>query len=310
MASSGSTSYNEAWLPGPGGHQFYTRTYAATGTARATVVFIHGFAEHVGRHEHAHRYWQTKDITVFTFDQRGFGRTALDVKHKSKDASYGKETFEDQMRDIEFWVRHVKKEHPDLPLFLAGQSMGGGLVLSFPTQSKPPPSKDSVELVSGIIGMSPLLLQTTPVSKLLRKAGTALAAIAPWLPFPADVPPKDLSHDQAVVNAIDPDPLIKKHGTAKGLSDMLGMGENLLYGSYKNWPKKLPVLLIHGTEDKASSEELYGKLDAEDKKLSLYEGAYHELTNEPDGVKERSWDECIAWIHAHVPEAQPEMARL
>lgn len=194
----------EAWLPGPGGHQFYTRTYAATGTARAAVVFIHGFAEHVGRHEHAHRYWQTKDITVFTFDQRGFGRTALDAEHKSKDAAYGKETFEDQMRDIEHWVRHVKKLYPELPLFLTGQSMvrgvcsacadyahvlqGGGLVLSFPTQGKPPPSKEAVEMLAGVVGMSPLILQTTPVSKVLRKLGAAVSTIAPWFPFPAEVP--------------------------------------------------------------------------------------------------------------------------
>ena len=194
----------EAWLPGPGGHQFYTRTYAATGTARAAVVFIHGFAEHVGRHEHAHRYWQTKDITVFTFDQRGFGRTALDAEHKSQDAAYGKETFEDQMRDIEFWVLHVKKQYPELSLFLVGQSMvsrgrpvcvdcthkpqGGGLVLSFPTQAKPPPSKEAVEMLTGVIGMSPLILQTTPVSKVLRKLGAAVSTIAPWFPFPAEVP--------------------------------------------------------------------------------------------------------------------------
>lgn len=115
--------YAEAWLPGPEGHQFYTRTYAATETARAAVVFIHGFAEHVGRHEHAHRNWQTKDLTIFTFDQRGFGRTALDAEHKSKDAAYGKETFEDQMRDIDFWLRHVKTQYPALPIFLVGQSM-------------------------------------------------------------------------------------------------------------------------------------------------------------------------------------------
>ncbi|KZT69648.1 lysophospholipase [Daedalea quercina L-15889] len=307
-----SLPYVEAWLSGPRGHQFYTRTYAATRAARATVVFIHGFAEHVGRHEHAHRYWQTEDITIFTFDQRGFGRTALDAEHKSKDAAYGKESFEDKMRDVEFWVRHVKSQHPDLPLFLAGHSMGGGTVLSFPTQAKPPPSKESVEMLAGVIGMSPLILQATPASRVLRKAGAAVAMIAPWLPFPAEVPPEYLSHDPAVNDAVHSDPLIKQHGTFKGLTDMLNMGENLLYGSYKNWPKKLPVLITHGTQDKVTShkasEELYGKLDAEDKKLSLYEGAYHEVMNEPDGVKERFWDECIAWIHAHIPEAQ--LARL
>lgn len=121
--SSEELPYVESWLSGPEEHRFYTRTYAATETARAVVVFIHGFAEHVGRHEHAHRHWQTKDLTVFTFDQRGFGQTALDAGRKSKDAAYGKVTFEHQMRDIDFWVRHVKTQYPDLPIFLVGQSM-------------------------------------------------------------------------------------------------------------------------------------------------------------------------------------------
>lgn len=123
VMSSEELPYVESWLSGPEEHRFYTRTYAATETARAVVVFIHGFAEHVGRHEHAHRHWQTKDLTVFTFDQRGFGQTALDAGRKSKDAAYGKVTFEHQMRDIDFWVRHVKTQYPDLPIFLVGQSM-------------------------------------------------------------------------------------------------------------------------------------------------------------------------------------------
>lgn len=64
---------------------------------------------------------------------------------------------------------------------------------------------------------------------------------------------------------------------------------------WKNWPKTLPVLFVHGTADKACSdilqsssrsnvsifdlqvtspkatEEFYNKIDATDKKLSLYE---------------------------------------
>lgn len=56
-------------------------------------------------------------------------------------------------------------------------------MLSFPTQ--PHPSK---EILTGVIGMSPLILQTTPAPKLLRKAGAAVSVVAPWFPFPAEVP--------------------------------------------------------------------------------------------------------------------------
>ncbi|KZT05425.1 lysophospholipase [Laetiporus sulphureus 93-53] len=307
--------YTEAWLPGPDGHQFYTRTYRPRESPHAAVVFIHGFAEHVARHEHAHSNWATKHTLVFTFDQRGFGRTALDPERRSKDASYGKTSHQQQMRDIEWWVRHVKRDYPDLPLFLFGHSMGGALVLAFPTQTEPPPSKDTVEMLSGVIASSPLILQTTPPPRLLRKVGGAAALVVPWMPFPAKVPPEDLSHDPVVNNAIGSDPLIKEYGTLRGLADMLDRGEKVLWFGYQYWPKKLPILIVHGTDDKVTSykasEEFFGKIDAEDKKLSLYPGAYHEIMNEPDGVKEKFWDECVAWIHEHIPkQSDPQLAKL
>ncbi|PCH36597.1 lysophospholipase [Wolfiporia cocos MD-104 SS10] len=294
-------AYTEAWLAGFDGHQFYTRTYrAATSPPRAVLLFLHGFAEHVGRHEHEHTYWAARGITVFAMDERGFGRTALDSK-RSKDAAYGKTCHELEMRDIEFWVRYLRKEYPDAPLFLMGHSMGGALALAFPTQSRPPPSTETVEMLSGVVSSSPLIILVNQPAKLLRGLGGYAAKIIPWVPFPAKVSPEDLSHDPAVNNAVDPDPLIKSHATFRQLGDMLNRGEDVLNNGPTHWPKKLPILIVHGDADKVTShkasEQFIDRLDAEDKKLTLFPGGYHELTNEPDGVKEKFWDECIAWIH-------------
>lgn len=115
--------FDEAWLAGPDGHKFYTRTYKAADVPQAVILFIHGFAEHIARYEHAHRDWADRGFTVFTYDQRGFGRTALDAEHHSKDSAYGKTRFSNQMRDIEWWTRRLKEEQSKLPLFLVGQSM-------------------------------------------------------------------------------------------------------------------------------------------------------------------------------------------
>ncbi|CCM03934.1 uncharacterized protein FIBRA_06086 [Fibroporia radiculosa] len=302
--SDSSSAYSEAWIAGPGDHQFYTRTYTAASAPRAAVLFVHGFADHVGRYEHAHCNWAARDIMVFAFDQRGFGRTALDNQHKSKDAVYGKASHQMQMQDIEWWVRHVKKEHPNLPLFLFGHSMGGGMVLAFSTQAQPPPSSETIKLLSGVIASSPLLLQTVPASKLLRKAGGMAATIIPWLPFPARVPAEDLSHDAIVNRASELDPLIKSYGTFRGLTDMLERGENLLRSGYHHWPENLSVT------SHTASEQFFNKLDAEDKKLALFPGGYHELTNEPNGMKEKFWDECVSWILAHVPATSGDGAHL
>ncbi|GBE80781.1 Putative monoglyceride [Sparassis crispa] len=306
----------EAWLPGFDGHQFYTRTYPAADSSapRGVILFVHGFAEYTARYAHVHRIWAARGYTLFTYDQRGFGQTAVDLEHRSKGSAYGKTCLRDQLSDVQWWVQYLKGQYPDSPLFLMGHSMGGALSLAFATRVKAPPSPETVQMLSGIIASSPFLEQTTPVSRLLRWVGEKAAMVLPHMPFPAEVLPEHLSHDPVVNEAAANDPLLKQRGTLRGLADMLNLGEQLLWNDYKRWPKQIPLLILHGTDDKIASckavEEFYGKLDAEDKKISLYSDGYHELANEPDGVKEKFVDECIEWVEARlsrrlgeVPEA-------
>lgn len=117
------STFTEAWIPGPKSLSFYTRTYTpATGSPRGVVVFIHGFIEHVARYEHVHKRWAEKGFVIFTFDQRGFGRTALDPK-KSAGSVYGRTGDTDQIPDIEWALRVAQEANPTVPLFLMGHSM-------------------------------------------------------------------------------------------------------------------------------------------------------------------------------------------
>jgi len=120
-----SQTYSEAWLAGPNSTKFYTRTYEPTpNPARAAIVFIHGFAEHIGRYTHFHPLLAARGVAVFAFDQRGFGLTAQDKKgNKSKDSTYGKTCWQDQMRDIEWAINHTQKLFEGVPVFLMGHSM-------------------------------------------------------------------------------------------------------------------------------------------------------------------------------------------
>lgn len=117
------SSFTEAWLPGPKSTSFYTRTYhPPSGSPTAVVVFIHGFTEHVARYEYVHLRWADRGFVVFTFDQRGFGRTALDPK-KSASAVYGRTGDADQISDVEWALRVAQEMNPTVPLFLMGHSM-------------------------------------------------------------------------------------------------------------------------------------------------------------------------------------------
>ncbi|OSD07714.1 lysophospholipase [Trametes coccinea BRFM310] len=299
MSGALDTGFIEEWQPGHDGVQFYTRTYPAA-SPRAVLLLVHGFAEHIGRYEWAHARCAHNGITVFAFDQRGFGRTALDSAHKSKGSSYGKTDLHSQMRDIEWWLQHLRNEYPSLPIFAMGHSMGGALVLAFATRSTPPPAKDSVALLSGVIASSPLVLQHVSTSRPLRFLVDQLSKIFPNLLFDASLPNQYLSRDPEVMSALESDPLVMQKGSLKCLSDMLNAGESLYKHDYQNWPSDLPVIFLHGDADKVTSykasREFFDKLQAKDKNFETIKDAFHELVHEPKGVKERFMDDCISWI--------------
>lgn len=122
---SNSPAYSEEWVPGPKKTSFYTRTYSlqAGVTPKAHIIFVHGFAEHIARYEHAFPVWVEHSISVFAYDQRGFGKTGLD-DFRTPGSSWGKTSWDDQMQDIEFFVeREREKLGPSIPVFLMGHSM-------------------------------------------------------------------------------------------------------------------------------------------------------------------------------------------
>jgi acylglycerol lipase len=204
---SSEATYAEAWLSGPQSTQFYTRTYSTSGDAKAVIVFIHGFAEHIGRYTHFHPLLSKHGIAVFTFDQRGYGKTAQDTEgHRSKDSAYGKTSWNEQMTDIEWALRHAKEGFPGIPVFLMGHSMvgkfrvqisskfnrcvqGGAEALGFATQGEKSSRYAIITSLAGVISTSPFIEQATPAPKILRWVGGKASNFAPHITVSAPVNP-------------------------------------------------------------------------------------------------------------------------
>jgi len=306
-----SPQYVEEWVSqgdGPSKTSFYTRRYnAASGQPKAHLLFIHGFVEHCARYDRAFSQWAAKDISVFAFDQRGYGKTATDEENKSAYSSYGKTSWKEQMLDIAFFITREKERiGSGVPIFLMGHSMGGGEVLGFAT-SGIDEIKAALTHLSGIIASAPMIHQATPAPVWKVWAGGKLAAIFPNLHIPSSIVAKDLCRDPAVIEAFEKDPLIGSFSTIRAVSDMLEEGKALAEKNYTKWPAELPVLILHGDDDKVTShiasEKFHRSLKANDKHYSVYSGAYHEIHNEPDGVGTRFVDECIAWVEKHTGAA-------
>jgi len=302
-----SQAYTEAWLVGPQETKFYTRTYAPSAAVptKAALVFVHGFAEHIGRYTHFHPFLSARGIAVFTYDQRGFGLTAQDTKgNKSKNSSYGKTSWKEQMGDIDWALQHAKKNFEGVPLFLMGHSMGGGEVLGFGTQASKGVHAASLKSLNAIIATSPLIQQATPAPKIAKIVGGKLSILLPSMLIPATVKAEQLSHDPEVGAQYLKDPLVKQSGSLKGINDMLSQGDLLVSAGYAHWPQELPLLIVHGTEDKVTSHNasqmFHDKISAAKKKITLFPGGYHELQNEPDGVSGKLAEEIITFVEEHL----------
>jgi alpha-beta hydrolase superfamily lysophospholipase len=72
----------------------------------------------------------------------------------------------------------------------------------------------------------------------------------------------------------------------------------------KEFPQiKLPVLILHGTADKATkpsgSKRFFEMAGSSDKTLKLYEGHFHDLLNDVD--KQVVMNDIQQWLDAHIP---------
>ena len=73
----------------------------------------------------------------------------------------------------------------------------------------------------------------------------------------------------------------------------------------REFPKiKLPVLILHGTADKATrpdgSQQFFDEAGSADKTLKLYEGHFHDLLN--DIGRGGVMDDIAGWIEARVTQ--------
>ncbi len=149
------------------GRKLYCAAYRADDAA-GTVVVSHGFTETEEKYQEIIYYFLKNHYHVYMHDHCGHGRSyrlAEDLCLVHVD-SFGR-----YVRDLLAVARLAKKENPDLPLYLYGHSMGGGVAAAAlaassgfaGTQEKP-------------AGSSPLFQKAVLTSPMIRPLTKGL----PW----------------------------------------------------------------------------------------------------------------------------------
>ncbi|MBS1595458.1 MAG: lysophospholipase [Bacteroidetes bacterium] len=266
------------------GTRFYAQGWSPVNT-KAVICLVHGFAEYSGRYAHVAERLGREGYAVLAFDQYGHGHTEGPRGFSpSLDAS---------LDSIKIILDEAETRFPGVPKFLYGHSMGGNMVLNYLLRRKPK--------IAGAIATAPWLKLgfDPPAIKLLL--ARIMRVIYPKWPEKADLDASAISRDKAEVRKYETDPLIHNTARAGTFFDTYNAGKWALeHASEVN----VPLLLLHGTEDKliafAGSEQFAANGPKDLITFKPYQGFYHELHNEPAADRERIFLDEIAWLNSKV----------
>ena len=253
----------------------YTQLYMKANipaSCRAIAVVVHGLCEHQGRYEYLVARLNESSIGAYRFDHRGHGRS-------EGERTYYKD-FQDMIEDLNVVVETAQKEHPALPVFLIGHSMGGFCVALY--GAKYPDKVRSIVLSGALthdtIGLIAGIPQgMDPHTKLPNELGDGVCSV------------------QSVAEDYLSDPYNTMTFTA-GLCYELTRG--IMWLSEQIPAFEYPVLLLHGERDALvgvqDSYDFFSKIASPDRQMKIYGGLYHEIFNEY--CRDEVIGDAIRWI--------------
>ncbi|AEK72007.1 Lysophospholipase, putative [Thermococcus sp. 4557] len=242
------------------------------------VVLVHGLGEHSGRYGRLIRELNDAGFGVYTFDWPGHGKSPGKRGHTS---------VEEAMEIIDGIIDEIG-EKP----FLFGHSLGGLTVIRY-AETRP-------ERIRGVVASSPALAKSPETPKFMVALAKFLGKIAPGIVLSNGLKPELLSRNPEAVKRYVEDPLVHDRISAR-----LGRSifENMELAHRDAGRIKVPVLLVVGTADVITPPEgarrLLEELTVKDKAIREFEGAYHEIFEDPEWADELHRT-VVEWMTGHT----------
>jgi acylglycerol lipase len=272
------------YLAGAGGRRIYWQSWTPESEPKALIMIVHGAGEHSGRYGHVAEALVEDGYAVYALDHRGHGRS--DGPRALIDR------LDSAVADLDRLVNEALAEHPALPVFVLGHSVGGTIAVRY--------ALDHQGGLTGVVLSGPLA--AIDAAAPLRFAGRVLSVVVPTLPLIA-VDPALVSRDPQVVAAYQSDPLVH-HGKlpVRTLAELIS--------AIDQFPDAVraitvPTLILYGSADRlcppSGSGMLGERIGSEDKTVKAYEGLYHEILNEPE--RDEVLADIRAWLSARAGSA-------
>ena len=291
------------------------RAYAWLPQSRPVAVLqiVHGMQEYAGRYDHFARWMNERGIAVYAEDHIGHGLTA---GNEAELAHFpGKSDWQRQVNILHQLTSMIKAEHPGIPLFILGHSMGSVLTQTYMIRYG---KEADGYILSGAI-RQPLFMAI---------AGRLLATMLSTIYGPADrskifialgygqynkhFSPNRTKADwlcsvDSIVDDYIASPLCGKRLTNRFYKNfMYGFGYIAKPKNLRKMPSGIPVYIIAGEKDAAGFfgkaprkiKELLNQYSGAKVDLNLYPGLRHEILNEKN--REEVYQDVLDWIRKFI----------
>lgn len=292
----------------PEGYEIFVYRWGppADVAVKAVVQVEHGAAEHALRYERLARVLNKQGYVVYADDHRGHWKTAGTME---KAGICGPDGWNWMVKDARQLTDIIKENHPELPVFLFGHSMGSMMAQQY--------IQNWGEELAGVIicGSTGISMVDAAVVPMAEAAAQGEAADQPSelfaglfasvnAPFePVKTPFDWLSRDEAEVQKYIDDPW-------SGFMFTNGMTYEFVKGMVNLFdpeneariPKNLPVYVISGEMDPVGANNgvmvlvnrYKDELGIGDVSYRIYPGARHEILNETN--RDEVHSDIVAWL--------------
>jgi len=256
----------------------FARHWQPDTPATGVICLVHGMGEHSGRYHHLAEFFTKHGYAIMAFDHRGHGKSEGEKGHV--------DSYDTLLNQVDHLLEKAEKQYPDLPIFIYGHSMGGNVVINHAIRRKP--------IVNGIISTGPWLRLGFAPPKAKMMLGKLVKKIYPKFTEDNNLDANQLSHDKEVVQAYIDDPLV--HGKIS-TGFFFGVNEAGEWAIKHGHRLGVPMLLMHGGEDKITSPEAtkeFAKQSEHKITLKIWEKLYHEIHNEPE--QDQVFNYTLEWM--------------
>ena len=228
------------------------------------MLLVHGLGEHCNRYKGDFSdFFTSHGVVIYTFDLPGHGQSGGKRGHIRQ--------YEDLGRILYNRLAQIKKDYPELPVFIYGHSLGGLIVSVFLLENQP--------TIRGAILSAPVLDVENPLPPFKVTLAKMMNKVFPAITLDNGLDREKLSKDKDVVEKYNADPLVHGLASARLGAFIIEKGKYVL-----NNPQLLtsPTLIMVGADEAIVSKSA---IDTFCKSslctIKIWDGMYHEIHNEP-----------------------------